>query len=277
MARMLAQRIYTPDGITDSDFDRFRKLLHAVAGIRLGPQKKALVCGRLAKRLRDLGLASYASYLDLIESAAGAVELQYAIDRLTTNETFFFREPKHFELLRAHLARNPRPKGALRAWSAACSTGEEVYTLAMVLAEHAAGSNWEILGSDLSTAVLETARRGVYPAARSDSIPKHLLHRYCLRGVRSQEGHFAIGQELRRHVQFRHLNLRDPLPNIGPFDLVFLRNVMIYFDEAMKRQVVQRILGTLRPGGYLFVGHAETLNGLSHDLELVCPTVYRRA
>lgn len=276
MANAVAQRIFTPEGLTDNEYSRFRRILHDVAGIRLGPHKKALICGRLAKRLRDLGLSSYSNYLDLIESSSGTGELQYAIDRLTTNETFFFREPKHFEMLRESLGRDHWPKRPLRAWSAACSSGEEVYTIAMVLAEQLGGDGWEVFGSDLSTAVLQTAERGVYPAARSDGIPQDLLRRFCLRGVRSQEGYFAVGHELRRRVSFRQINLRNPLPNIGQFDLVFLRNVMIYFDEAMKRQVVQRVVGKLRSGGYFFVGHAETLNGFSDDLELVAPTVYRK-
>jgi chemotaxis protein methyltransferase CheR len=268
----------TPEhALSDRDFAGFQRLAKSLAGIHLAPAKKALVCGRLAKRLRHLQLDDYGAYLAMLQSGAHQGELQVALDLLTTNETHFFREPRHFEFLRdTLLARKRGEAPGFRIWSAACSSGEEPYSIAMVLA-HALGERpWDILASDISTRVLEQARLGCYPLSRAQSIPDASLRAYCLRGVGSQEGSFRVIPELQSRIAFRQINLSAPLPHLGQFDLIFLRNVMIYFDPVTKRQVVSRLLGALRPGGFLLVGHSETLNGIADGLRVLAPSIYQK-
>lgn len=260
--------------LSDQEFGRFSQFIHQVAGINLPPAKKSLVAGRLAKRLRHHGLTSFADYYRLVSSEAA--ERQIAVDLLTTNETHFFREPRHFELLRdVLLAEHPRGR-VFRAWSAACSSGEEVYTLAMVLDEVLGEGPWEVLGSDISTRVLEQASTGLYPMERIKDLTAERLKRYCLRGIGSQAGRFVISPELRARVRFSQINLAEALPATPTFDVIFLRNIMIYFQTETKRQVVERLLARLRPGGWLVVGHSESLNGLARGLQGIAPAVYRK-
>ncbi|WP_421684710.1 CheR family methyltransferase [Stutzerimonas urumqiensis] len=244
------------------------------AGVSLAPSKKALVNGRLSKRLKATGCASFAAYHELI--GANLEERQWAIDLLTTNETYFFREPRHFDYLREKLL-PAHPRGrAFRVWSAACSSGEEVYSLAMVLADTLGGDGWSVLGSDLNTQVLAKARSGHYGMARTEGIPHACLKRYCLKGKGNQAGTFLVGRELRARTEFRQINLNAGMPPLEPFDVIFLRNVMIYFSQETKAQVVRRVVGLLRPGGLFFIGHSESLNGISDGLEPVLPSIYRK-
>ena len=267
-----------PASISDQDFARFQSLLHKLAGIYLAPSKKVLLVGRLSKRLRALGLDSFADYYRLVASGNDAQELQTMVDLLTTNETYFFREPKHFDFLAEHILPACRPAGSVEVWSAACSSGEEPYTLAMVLAENLGSTPWKITASDISTQVLERARRGHYPLERSRGIPQALLRKYCLKGVREQAGTFLISRELRSRISFMQVNLVEPPPAVGPMDVIFLRNVMIYFDQDTKRKVVANLLTRLKPGGWFIVGHSETLNGIvdADALKTVRPTIYRK-
>jgi chemotaxis protein methyltransferase CheR len=265
----------TPE-LSDAEFAQFRTLLHRLAGIHLSNSKKPLVRGRLAKRLKHYRLAGYGEYLRLICSADESGELQIALDLLTTNETRFFREPPHFDLLRNRILPERRPNVAFRVWSAACSSGEEPYSIAMLLADQLdTTAAWEIIASDISSRVLERARHAKYPMARAEQIPKNFLRNYCLKGVGSCEGTFAIMPELRKRVRFLQINLNEPLQELGEFDVIFLRNVMIYFDTETKRGVVQRLIRHLRPGGYLIIGHSETLNGICDGLRTVMPSVYQ--
>ena len=202
--------------------------------------------------------------------------MQTAVDLLTTNETYFFREPKHFDLLRkvATLARGRSE--AFRVWSAASSSGEEAYSIAMVLEDCLPGQAWEIVGSDISTRVLDKARGGHYPMERAANIPKEYLKRFCLRGTGAQEGTLLIERGLRERVRFMQVNLNEPLPKLGMFDVVFLRNVMIYFNNETKQQIVGRILPTLKPGGHFCIGHSESLNGISDAVQALAPSIYRK-
>ncbi len=260
--------------LSDQEFAHFQRFIHGIAGINLAPIKKSLVAGRLAKRLRHHGLSSFGDYYRLLSSEQE--ERQIAVDLLTTNETHFFREPRHFDLLRNHiLPSHPRSR-PFRVWSAACSSGEEVYTLAMVLADTLREAPWEVQGSDISTRMLAQAESGLYPMERAAELSEDLLRRFCLKGVGSQEGRFLISPQLRARVQFAYINLTAPLPSTGIFDAIFLRNVMIYFQPETKRQVVERLLSRLRPGGWLFVGHSESLNGLADGVEGVAPAVYKK-
>ena len=261
--------------LSDTEFQQFRSMIHEIAGISLSVAKKQLVSGRLAKRLQFFNLTTYGSYYRLLMKDRS--ELQIAVDLLTTNETYFFREPKHFDFLRQHILRGWRGERPFRVWSAASSSGEEAYTIAMVLADTLASKAWEIVGSDISTQVLDKARQGHYPMTRIDGIPRPFLSKFCRKGVRSQEGTFLINAELRARVNFLQVNLTQPVTaDVGLFDVIFLRNVMIYFDNDTKRRVVSHLLPHLRPGGHFIIGHSETLNGIVTSLNQVSPTIYRK-
>lgn len=260
----------------DHEFAQFRELIYRIAGISLSPVKKQLVSSRLAKRLRHHNFASYGDYFRLITSALGKDELQVAVDSLTTNETHFFREPKHFDFLRNRVIPLRRAGQGMRIWSAACSSGEEPYSIAMLLDELLGREPWEVVASDISMHILEKARNGLYPAERIPEIPKPYLSRYCLKGIGDDQGTMLIEQSLRDRVRFMKHNLTESATNLGLFDVIFLRNVMIYFDLETKRQVVSRLLPLLRPGGYFLVGHSESLNGVTEDVRLVVPAVYRK-
>lgn len=261
--------------ITDIEFMKFQALVKTATGITLGDLKKALVEARLNSRLRHRKARSFSEYYRILKDPEEGDELQAAVDLITTNETSFFREPLHFTVLREHL-RGLRPVPLpFRVWSAAASSGEEAYTLAMVLADALGQAEWEVLGTDISTRVLDRARKAVYPMERSHTIPKDLLTRYCLKGHGHYEGMFLIDRQLRTRVRFSQANLCQPLPSIGPFDVVFLRNVLIYFAPSEKRLVVEAIASKLKPGGLLMIGHSETLSGLTDRYQQLQPTVYR--
>lgn len=251
-------------------------MIYDHAGIALSPEKISLVSSRLAKRLDHYQLDSYSDYFRLVTSPDYPNEFQVAVNILTTNETYFFREPKHFEFVRDHILKTWRGD-VFRAWSAASSTGEEAYSLAMVLAENLGLRRWEVFGSDLSTRVLEVATRAIYPIDRLDHMDNQLLEKYCLKGVNSQEGFFRVGPRLREHVKFAQINLMDPVPaHLGRFDMIFLRNVLIYFNQQTKQQVVERLITVLKPGGYFFVSHAESLYRVTDKLQQIKPSIYRK-
>jgi chemotaxis protein methyltransferase CheR len=260
--------------LTAEEFAWLCDFLRDRTGIELRPGKESMVMGRLDRRLRHHDLDSYADYFRLLVEG-DPLETQMAVDLLTTNETYFFREPKHFDFLRETFARFPRRAEPVRIWSAAASTGEEAYTIAMTLADCLpAGQNWSLLGTDISTRVLETARRGMYPIEAAEKIPQPLLRAYCLRGRDEFEGFLAIDRALRDRVTFREANLIELPGDLGTFDLIFLRNVMIYFGLETKRELVAAVTTRLRPGGHLIVSHAETLNGFQGSLRLVRPSIY---
>jgi len=262
--------------LNDAEFNQFRTWLHRTSGISLAPSKQALVSGRLSKRLRHRELNSFGDYFRLIMQGTEAAELQTALDLLTTNETYFFREPKHFDFLRTQVLPQAQPGRTFRLWSAASSSGEEPYSLAMTVADGLPSTPWEIIASDISSRVLEKARHGHYPMERASHIPRQQLSKHCLKGTGSQEGTFLIGRSLLDRVQFMQINLNTSLPKMGEFDVIFLRNVMIYFDIDTKREVVARMLPLLRPGGYFFVSHSESLNGITDALTLITPSTYRK-
>lgn len=261
--------------LSDKEFLQFKSWIYQKAGISLSAEKKALVAGRLAKRIGHYKLTSYGQYLQLLESKQHSEEIQMAVDLLTTNETYFFREPKHFHFLVNNVL-NDHPIGRpLRIWSAASSYGQEAYSIAMLLADKLEGQPWEILASDISQRVLEQARLGHYALEQSKHIPKDYLSKFCLKGIGPQEGTFRIDPSIRSKVSFITLNLTHSMPNIGEFDVIFLRNVMIYFDNKTKTQVIAQISRHLKPGGYLFIGHSESLTGIPNQLETIAPSIYR--
>lgn len=262
--------------IDDQEFAQYQRFLYQSTGIHLSEAKRPLVTSRLAKRLRECGMGSYGQYLRLLTSGEDPQEHQHAIDLLTTNETYFFREPKHFDFLRERVLSKPRLGETFRVWSAASSTGEEAYSIAMLLADQLKSSSWEIIGTDISTRVLEKAREGIYPLERASHIPKDYLTRFCLRGVGPQKGSFRIEKSLRKRVKFLQANLNAPLPDMGRFDVIFLRNVMIYFDAPTKEQVVRRVIPHIRDAGYLLIGHSENLTGIAHSLKVLGASTYQK-
>lgn len=263
--------------ITDQEFALFQRLIYKIAGISLSDAKKVLLVGRLSKRLKHYGFPTFSQYYRMLATGQHPEELQVMVDLLTTNETYFFREPRHFEFLRDEIIRPRRNPAPFRVWSAACSTGEEVYTLAMLLAETLPNTPWEVVGSDISTQVLTKAEAGHYPLDRNEGIPPAYLVKYCLKGVRAHSGTFLITPELKRRTRFQQVNLTLPVDaGIGDFEVIFLRNVMIYFDMDTKRKVVANLLPRLKSGGHLIIGHSETLNGIQQGLEPVRATIYRK-
>ncbi len=260
-------------------------LVHTYSGILLGPDKQMLVSNRLRRRLAELSLASYDAYIEMLTSPGGGEEIETLIDLIATNHTAFFREPDHFVFLADHVLGPAGPmlaaaRGPLRIWSAAVSSGEEAYTIAMVAAEavrRGKGPDVEILGSDISRRMVAAAERAVYADDSLSMIPAELLKRYFQRGVRTQQGHCRVQPKLRASVQMRRINLLDPVyPLSGLQHVIFCRNVMIYFDADLRSAVIDRLVRHLLPGGYLFVGYSETLNAAAHGLEPVRHGVYRR-
>lgn len=269
-------------------FQKFQKLIYSETGIWLGSSKTALLCGRLFRRLRTLEITSLQNYYELVSQPEQHQERARMIDAITTNETRFFREPRQFEFLvqkvfprwHADAERGLRPK-RVNIWSAGCSSGEEPYTVAMLLAKHLpAEQGWDarILATDISNRVLEKARKGIYPITRATELPKDLLHRFMLRGIAERQGEMKVKVEIQQMVEVRRLNLDQESDRVeGPFDAIFCRNVLIYFDAASKQRVVTSLVGHLVANGILFVGHAENLNAVSPELRSLEPTIYTRA
>jgi chemotaxis protein methyltransferase CheR len=247
------------------------------SGIRLGPDKHALVQGRLQRLANEAGHGDINHFVRSVLSGSDPAELTRVVDRLTTNETYFFREPQHFTFLGNMLA-EPRAGRPLRVWSGASSSGEEAYSIAMVLQDRLKGScPWEVIGTDLSTQVVDTARSGLYPIERAEGIPDYYRNRFCLRGRGDYEGKMLIARELRQRVNFMTANLLEPLPDVGMFDVIFLRNVLIYFDMPTKTEIVKRVIRQLNPGGFLLSGHSESLANLDVPLRTVQTAVYTQA
>lgn len=266
-----------PISISDAEFARVRALALEMAGISLPPSKKSLIVSRWGRRLAHHGLRNYGEYLRLLAQSGSEKELQISLDLLTTNETYFFREPKHFDFLRDQVLRSVKADNRFRVWSAACSTGEEPYSIAMLLAAGLNHSNWEVLGTDISSRVLKHARAGLYDITRTQGIPPDYLRRFCLKGTGPYADTLLIDRPLRERIRFEQVNLNETLPKLGQFDVIFLRNVMIYFNSDTKARVVSRLLSCMKPGGFLLIGHCDTLHGIAHDLEPIRNAVYRKS
>ncbi|UUY10317.1 protein-glutamate O-methyltransferase CheR [Pseudomonas sp. J452] len=262
--------------LSEAEFRLLQQLFYDRVGIQLPPVKKPLICGRLSKRLSALRMHSYKQYYQHLISSQGSAELEVAIDLITTHETYFFREPKHFDFLQQKILPALAAQPDFRVWSAASSTGEEAYTLAMLLDSGRPHRPWSVVATDVSQQVLADARRGLYVMARGDKIPPHYLKRYCLRGRDRYEGYFLVEPALRERVEFRPGNLTKSAPELGLFDLILLRNVLIYFDVPTKHQVLKNVVDRLKPGGFLMVGHSEALHDTQQPLELVSSSIYRK-
>jgi chemotaxis protein methyltransferase CheR len=259
-------------------FSAVTRLFHSVSGIRLNESKQALVTGRLQRLANEAGEADLETYVDkLLRGGAPAQEMTRLIDRLTTNETYFFREPQHFNDLADRLARVPAGQ-EFSVWSAASSSGEEAYSVAMLLTEQLAQAPWQVIGTDLSVAMVESARRGLYPMERARMVPPAYLKRFCLKGQGAQTGQVLMDRTLRAKLRFEPANLMQPLPDWLPqFDVIFLRNVLIYFENDAKIEIVRRVLGHLKPAGVLYTGHAESLSNLGLPVRVLATAVHTHA
>jgi chemotaxis protein methyltransferase CheR len=268
--------------LTEPQFEKISDMVKSLCGINLHTGKKELVKARLGKRMRALGLYDLDEYLDHVAQDPGGVELTAMLDALSTNLTHFFREPAHFHYLRSEvlpaLLRRPAPHN-IRIWSAGCSSGEEPYSIAITLSEaipHLDRVDARILATDLSTRVLAHAREGVYPRDRLKDLPPMTLARAFLCERHGKEDAYRVTDGVRRLVSFSRLNLMAPWPMRGPFDVVFCRNVMIYFDKPTQERLVRRFWDLLSPGGHLFIGHSESLAGVKHPYRYVRPTIYQK-
>jgi chemotaxis protein methyltransferase CheR len=270
----------------DDEFALLRDLIYRLAGISLSDSKRLLVQSRLQKRLRHYHLDSYRKYYEMVVAQGpNSPEREVLVNCVTTNKTDFFREPHHFEFITEtalpDLERRAKGgTGPLWVWHAGCSTGEEPYTLAMVLAEAPEAEGLEVrqFATDIDTVVLAHAQRGVYDEDRIRTVPERLLRRYFLRGVGANAGTYRIRRELREQVAFQQLNLLDerwPMAAGVGFDMIFCRNVVIYFDKPTRQRLFARFAERLRPGGYLFIGHSESLIGISDAYESLGKTIYR--
>lgn len=267
--------------LSDREFRGFREIIYRETGIHIAEHKRELLTARLSRRIRSLGMRRFGEYLTIVErEQPERVEM---LDRVVTNETHFFREPKQFEFLetsiiprwRSEADQGARPK-RVRVWSAGCSTGQEPYSIAMMLLANLEGWEIEILASDISGRALRQAMAGLWPVDKAAEVPDHYLS-YMMKGVRTQSGKMLADDRLRNIIRFQRINLHDELPDVGTFDLVFCRNVLIYFDVASRTMAVNRLLGRLTSSGYLFLGHSESLLSSGLRLRPVSPSVYTRA
>jgi chemotaxis protein methyltransferase CheR len=269
--------------LSDSDFFRFCQLVHQHAGIHLTSQKKELVRARLMKILRQRGLSTFREYYEQVMRDSSGAELMSFLDALSTNQTAFWREPNHFEYLSAEIltAWQAERRTSLKRnlWSAGCSSGEEPYTLALLMLNAFPGedlSQVKIHASDINTQVLSQAERGIYPINRVEPLPPEWRRRFFQRGVGERQGFVRVKPEVRHLVNFFRLNLMDPLPFRENMDIIFCRNVMIYFEKETQVKLVDKFYQCLKPGGYLFIGHSESLCNHQHQFNYVKPTIYRK-
>ncbi|MFT6974904.1 MAG: chemotaxis protein methyltransferase CheR [Bermanella sp.] len=262
--------------VTAKAYKLIREFIYNEAGIDLGESKQMLVSSRLNKRLRLHQLDSFDQYADLLINSKGA-ESKMAIDLLTTNETYFFREAEHFSMLKKLVLENHPNERVFRLWSAASSSGEEAYSIAMVLDDFfGQRGKWEIFGSDINSSVIEKAKKGLYECLRIDAIPQGFLRKYCLKGCGDYEGFLLIDKSLKNKTRFSEINLTKPLPEVGLFDVIFLRNILIYFDAKTKEKIIRNLLSKLRPKGLLFIGHSESLKSMDLPIDLIGPTTYQK-
>ena len=262
-----------------SEYEKISRLAYEHFGLDLRDSKQGLVAARLGKKLRELGLKSFQDYYNYVQGDRSGAALAGMVDQLTTNHTSFFRESRHFDFLRKTVYPALRTRSRIHIWSAACSSGEEPYSIAMSLLEEApreAAAKVRIKATDISTRVLDRAKRGVYSSERTAEIPTALRQRYLLKDQsESADGH-RFRSDIRSMIEFEHLNLMAKLPQGYCCPVIFCRNIMIYFDKPTQQSLVRRLSDHLEDGGYLFIGHSESLNNISHGLDYICPATYRK-
>jgi chemotaxis protein methyltransferase CheR len=265
--------------LSASEYQKISQLAYEHFGLDLRGGKQSLIVARLGRKLRELGLGSFQNYYDYVKADRSGAALAGMVDQLTTNHTSFFREPRHFDFLRRTVFPTLRVRSRIHIWSAACSTGEEPYSIAMSLLEESpreAAAKVRIKATDISTRVLEKAMSGSYPTERIQDIPDLLLQRYLVKGHGKDANAFQFRKDVRSMIDFERLNLMEKLPGGYCCSVIFCRNIMIYFDKPTQQSLVHRLSEHLEDGGYLFIGHSESLNNLSHALDFVCPATYRK-
>jgi chemotaxis protein methyltransferase CheR len=256
-------------------FILFQKLVHNKLGIHLAKQKRMMLGHRLLKRVKHTKLKDFSDYFRFISHPDNAHELEVALELMTTNETFFFRERKHFDYMANTILPNINPNKEYKVWSAASSSGEEPYSIAMLLNEQSPAP-WSVVASDVNKSVLVHARKGIYVDDRTKLLPEKYRHSYCVKGVDEFEGYMRVKPELRSKLNFFCFNLLDDMSNLGKFDLIFIRNVMIYFDDKTRQKIISGLQHCLNQNGYLFISHSETLHGLDHSFKLIKPAIYQQ-
>ena len=271
--------------LSEAQFQTFSRFIQSNLGIRMPSAKKTMLESRLNKRLRALGLSSFKDYENYLFSSRGMEEeIPHLIDVVTTNTTYFFREKNHFDLLRDEILpkwweSDPGADRVFNIWSAGCSTGEEAYTLAIVLNEFAQkniGFEYSILGTDISNEVVQTARRAIYPVEKVEEFSDRLKRKYLMKSKDKKANKVRIVPEIRAQVNFKVLNFLEDFEINKTMHVIFCRNVIIYFEKAVQEKIIQKLCDQLCSGGYLFIGHSETLTGLNLPLQLEKPTVYKK-
>ncbi|AYD03204.1 protein-glutamate O-methyltransferase CheR [Neorhizobium sp. NCHU2750] len=273
------------DRLSKRNFDALSKFIYGYSGIKMPLNKTTMLEGRLRRRLRVTGIATFDAYCDYLFNQGGIdKEAIYLIDVVTTNKTDFFREPKHFDYMWDHALGDILRQFSdrrIRVWSSACSTGAEPYTLAMILSDyfqsHAPERDYFVLATDLSTDVLEKAQKGIYPSDMLSPVPSEMMRKYVMRATNAHRHDMRISPKLRQKVGFARLNLMDPSYPVGDqMHIIFCRNVLIYFDKETQQKVLSRLCDCLKPGGYLFIGHSETVSGFNLPIRQVANTVFKR-
>ena len=259
-------------------FEKFREIVYAKSGISLNDSKVALVTARVGKRMRALGIENHRTYLERVIKDESGEEVVHLLDAISTNVTHFFREANHFSFLESVYREWVKAgQRRFRMWSAACSTGEEPYSMLMTMLSAVDHVNLDLklLATDISTRVLSASMAGEYTEERIKNVPKNLLHKYFEPRRAGNEKRYVAKGVLKNYVVFRRLNLNEPpFPMRGPLDIIFCRNVMIYFDNVVRKQLLDEMYRLLKPGGYLMVGHAESLTGIVSDFKPVRPSIY---
>ena len=276
---ILDTELKIPAPITPAEYRNFCDLAYRQCGLNIRAGKEQLVTSRLLKVMREKGIESFEAYYRSVRGDVTGKALEGLIDALTTNHTSFFRESAHFEYLQSKILPEIAGRNEIAVWSAACSTGEEPYSIAFTILEalgEAALSRINVLATDISTRVLGRAERGLFEAERIADVPAQHLKRYFLKGRGQWAEWVMVKQAIRHRVKFRRMNLVEDVPGVGEFPLIFCRNVMIYFDAKTQERVVRLLARSLEPGGYLFIGHSESLNAVLHELQFIAPAIYRK-
>lgn len=255
-------------------FILFQRLVQKKLGIYLTKQKRLMLGHRLSKRLSKTKVNSFSNYYRYISAPENAAELELALELITTNETFFFREPQHFDFLESNILPHLSPNKEFKIWSAASSTGEEAYSIAMLLSKHYQAP-WSLCASDVNKSVIAHAKKGIYQNERAKLLSDNYKKTFCSQGIEEFQGYIRVKPALRQRINFFCFNLLDPMEGLGQFDVIFIRNVMIYFEDETRQAIINAISKRLSPNGYLFISHSETLHGLNHDFELIQPAIYR--
>lgn len=275
------QQIHTKHEASDEDFNFIREIVYKLSRISIGPNKRVMVLSRISRRMRALQIRTVKDYCEHIKKPSGAKELSALIDAISTNHTYFFREAQHFAYLESVILQNRVQKTIkpYKVWSAASSSGEEPYSMGMALMEHArsnTGFDWRMDATDISTTVLDRAKKAVYPISSLERVPEHYVKHHCIKNASDET--FTVSKDIQRRIQFQQANLFELPPSLSnDYDLIVCRNVMIYFDRRTREQLINSLIRRLKPDGTLFVGHSESLNGLQHHLKMVRPAIYIKA